>query len=149
MSRDSLNDEDDDAPPPRPRWVGWALAVFMALVVLGVFNVGWRILRPAPGAQALDAVQQARPELAAGRALVQGADCMRCHGMDRHYVGPGFRQIAARYAGRADAPEYLARKIREGSVGVWGRTLMPRHPQITQEQAVQMAQWLLAMPPVD
>ena len=51
-------------------------------------------------------------------------------------------------AGRADAPDYLARKIREGSVGVWGRTLMPRHPQITQEQAVQMAQWLLAMAPV-
>ncbi|TFI48783.1 cytochrome C, partial [Diaphorobacter sp. DS2] len=30
----------DDTPPPRPRWLGWALVVFMVLVVLGVLNVG-------------------------------------------------------------------------------------------------------------
>lgn len=138
---------DDDAPPPRPRWLGWAIVVFMALVVLGVLNVGWRILQPGAATVALDAVQQARPELAAGKALVEGADCMRCHGVERYYVGPPFAQIAARYAGRADAPEYLARKIREGSVGTWGRTIMPRHPQITEAQSLQMAQWLLAVPP--
>ena len=59
------------------------------------------------------------------------------------------REIAARYAGRRDAAEYLAGRIREGSVGVWGRTLMPRHPQITEAQALQMAQWLLALPPAE
>ena len=73
-----------------------------------------------------------------GRALVEASDCLRCHGLERHAVGPGFRQIAARYAGRSDAGEYLAGRIREGSVGVWGRTLMPRHPQITEAQALQI-----------
>lgn len=139
----------DDTPPPRPRWLGWALVVFMVLVVLGVLNVGWRILQPGPAAQALDAAQQVHPERAAGRALVEASDCLRCHGLERHAVGPGFRQIAARYAGRSDAPAYLAGRIREGSVGVWGRTLMPRHPQITEAQALQMAQWLLALPPAE
>ena len=139
---------DDDTPPPRPRWLGRALVVFMVLVVLGVLNVGWRILQPGPAAQALDA-QQAHPERAAGRALVEASDCLRCHGLERHAVGPGFRQIAARYAGRSDAAAYLAGRIREGSVGVWGRTLMPRHPQITEAQALQMAQWLLALPPAE
>src|SRR5256885_13065597 len=28
-----------------PRWLGWALVVFMLLVALGVFNIGWRIMR--------------------------------------------------------------------------------------------------------
>ncbi|WP_312306278.1 c-type cytochrome [Pulveribacter sp.] len=146
MGRPLPDDEDEGAS--RPRWLGWAIVVFMVLVVLGVLNVGWRILQPGPAAQALDAAQQARPGLAAGRALVEGSDCMRCHGLVRRYVGPSFGQIAARYAGRADAPEYLARKIREGGGGEWGRALMPRHPQITQAQALQMAQWLLAVPPV-
>jgi len=38
------DDEGDDAPH-RPRWLGWALVVFMLLVALGVFNIGWRIMR--------------------------------------------------------------------------------------------------------
>ncbi len=41
----------------------------------------------------------------------------------------------------------MARKIREGSVGVWGNTIMLRHPQVTQEQAEGMADWILAIPP--
>lgn len=132
----------DDAPPPRPRWIGGALAAFMALVVLGLLHVGWRIL--LPGATA---TPQARAEPAEGRVLVEGSDCMRCHGMERRYVGPSFRQIAERYRERADAPEYLARKIREGGSGEWGRALMPRHPQITEAQSLQMARWLLDLSP--
>ena len=82
-----------------------------------------------------------------GQALVQASDCLRCHGMDRRYVGPSFRQIADRYREQPDAANYLARKIREGSVGVWGRTVMPRHPQVTEAQSSDMARWLLSLPP--
>ena len=66
--------------------------------------------------------------------------------MDRRYVGPSFRQIAARYQDRPDATAYLAHKIREGSVGEWGRTVMPRHPQVTEVQAQAMALWVLGLP---
>lgn len=132
----------DDAAPPRPRWIGGALVLFMALVVLGLLHVGWRILQPGA-----TAAPQARAELAEGRVLVEGSDCMRCHGMERRYVGPSFRQIAGRYRERADAAAYLARKIRDGGAGEWGRALMPRHPQITEAQSLQMARWLLALPP--
>jgi cytochrome c len=138
---------DDDAPPQRPRWLGVAIVVFMALIALGVFNLGWLMMRPKPEAPGSDATQQARPEMAAAKALVEGSDCMRCHGVERRFVGPSFAQISQRYAERADAPDYLARKIREGSVGEWGRTIMPRHPQINEAQALQMAQWVLAVPP--
>ena len=82
-----------------------------------------------------------------GQALVQASDCLRCHGMDRRYVGPSFRQIADRYREQPDAANYLARKIREGSVGVWGRTVMPRHPQVNEAQSSDMARWLLSLPP--
>jgi cytochrome c551/c552 len=69
--------------------------------------------------------------------------------MDRTYVGPSFRQIAARYSGRADAADYLARRIRGGGVGEWGRVVMPRQPQVSEAQARDMARWLLSLAPVD
>ena len=150
---------DDDTPPPRPRWLGWALIAFGLLVALGMLNLGVRMVLSAKPAQA-DAPQQPTstapvagvaevPQTSslAGQALVQASDCLRCHGMDRRYVGPSFRQIADRYRAQPDAANYLARKIREGSVGVWGRTVMPRHPQVTEAQSSDMARWLLSLPP--
>ena len=135
--------DDEDDPPPKPRWLAWAIVLFMAVVVLGVLNVGWRTMRPAPAAAA------ASPVLAAGKGLVEDGGCMRCHGFARPYVGPAFQQIAGRYRGRADAAEYLARTIREGGAGEWGRAIMPRHPHLTQEQALQMAGWMLSLPSVE
>ena len=150
---------DDDTPPPRPRWLGWVLIAFGLLVALGMLNLGVRMVLSAKPAQA-DAPQQPTstapvagvaevPQTSslAGQALVQASDCLRCHGMDRRYVGPSFRQIADRYRAQPDAANYLARKIREGSVGVWGRTVMPRHPQVNEAQSSDMARWLLSLPP--
>ena len=150
---------DDDTPPPRPRWLGWALIAFGLLVALGMLNLGVRMVLTAKSPQA-GAPQQPTstapvagvaevPQTSslAGQALVQASDCLRCHGMDRRYVGPSFRQIVDRYREQPDAADYLARKIREGSVGVWGRTVMPRHPQVTEAQSSDMARWLLSLPP--
>ncbi|WP_312780578.1 c-type cytochrome [Acidovorax temperans] len=167
---------DDDIPPPRPRWLGWALIAFGLLVALGMLNLGVRMVftappsqadapgAVAPGAEAPQPPASANPTVPtvpvagasgaaiapqttslAGHALVESSDCLRCHGMDRRYVGPSFRQIAARYQDRPDAAAYLARKIREGSVGEWGRTVMPRHPQVTEVQAQAMAFWVLGL----
>ena len=77
---------------------------------------------------------------------MEGNDCLRCHGLVRHYVGPSFQQIAGRYRGREDAADDLARKIREGGAGEWGRAIMPRHPHIDTAQSLQMAAWLLSLP---
>lgn len=73
--------------------------------------------------------------------------CMACHGMVRKQVGPGFAQISARYAGDAAAPARLAAKIREGSVGTWGRVIMPRQPKMTVAESETLARWVLAQPP--
>ena len=158
---------DDDIPPPRPRWLGWALIAFGLLVAMGMLNLGVRMVlsaKPAqaeapqppasanpagptaPAAGASGAAVAPKTTSLAGQALVEASDCLRCHGMDRRYVGQSFRQIAARYQDRPDAAAYLARKIREGSVGEWGRTVMPRHPKVTEVQAQAMALWVLGLP---
>ena len=139
--------DDEENYPPRPRWMGWAIAVVMAAAALGVANIGWRIMRVSAAEQAADLQVQKHPELAEGRKLVESSDCMRCHGWERHYVGPSFVDVAAKYRQQSDADRYLAGKIRGGSVGVWGNVIMPRHPQLSEEQSLLMARWLLVTEP--
>ena len=43
---------DDDNPPPRPRWLGWALIAFGLLVALGMLNLGVRMVLTAKPPQA-------------------------------------------------------------------------------------------------
>ncbi|BBL23475.1 MULTISPECIES: c-type cytochrome [Comamonas] len=140
--------DDEDHYPPKPRWIGWAIAIFMVAAALGVANIGWRIMMVSPAEKAAEALVQQHPELAAGKKLVETSDCMRCHGWDRGYVGPAFVAIAERYRGQPDAEAYLARKIREGSVGAWGKVIMPRQSQVDEAQSLQIARWLLAAEPV-
>lgn len=78
--------------------------------------------------------------------LAQKNGCMACHGLVHKQVGPGFAQIAQRYRNDAEAPQRLAGKIRDGSVGTWGRVIMPRQTQVSQPQADALAQWVLSQP---
>ncbi|MDT0138476.1 c-type cytochrome [Acidovorax sp. PRC11] len=75
---------------------------------------------------------------------VRDNGCMRCHAMERPYVGPGFAQIAERYRDDKNAESYLADRIRNGGAGEWGRALMPRHLRIGEEEARSLARWILA-----
>ena len=57
-------------------------------------------------------------------------------------MGPAFREIARRYADRADAADYLAGKIRSGGQGVWGSVPMPAQTQLKPSEAAAIAAWL-------
>ena len=72
--------------------------------------------------------------------------CMACHGMVHKQVGPGFAQVAERYRNDAEAPGRLAAKIRNGSVGTWGRVIMPRMTQVSEPESQALARWVLAQP---
>ncbi len=137
----------DDEPMQRPKWLGWLIIIGMVAVVLGLLNLGVRLYIGTPAdqstAQRMQEMVQQRPELAQGQAYMDGSDCMRCHGIDRRVsLAPAFCRWRHKYRGQNDATAYIARKIREGSVGVWGNTITPRHPQVTQEQAEGMADWI-------
>jgi cytochrome c len=82
------------------------------------------------------------PADAAAIALAQKYACVACHGMDKKILGPGFQEVAKRYAGRADGADYLAGKIRGGGTGVWGSVPMPAQA-LSPAEAKQIAQWLM------
>ena len=78
---------------------------------------------------------------AAAIALTKKHGCVACHGIDNKILGPSFRDVAKKYAGRADAVGLLASKIKAGGSGVWGA--MPMPPQALGEaDAKVIAQWL-------
>lgn len=71
-------------------------------------------------------------------ALLGKYNCTVCHGLDNKIVGPAYSDVAKKYTGKAD---YLAKKIKSGSTGVWGPIPMP--PQrLSDTEAMQIAVWL-------
>nr|5AUR_A Chain A, Cytochrome c-552 [Hydrogenobacter thermophilus TK-6]5AUR_C Chain C, Cytochrome c-552 [Hydrogenobacter thermophilus TK-6]5AUR_E Chain E, Cytochrome c-552 [Hydrogenobacter thermophilus TK-6]5AUR_G Chain G, Cytochrome c-552 [Hydrogenobacter thermophilus TK-6]5AUS_A Chain A, Cytochrome c-552 [Hydrogenobacter thermophilus TK-6]5AUS_C Chain C, Cytochrome c-552 [Hydrogenobacter thermophilus TK-6] len=79
--------------------------------------------------------------------LAKQKGCMACHDLKAgggKKVGPAYADVAKKYAGRKDAVDYLAGKIKKGGSGVWGSVPMP--PQnVTDAEAKQLAQWILSI----
>ncbi|MCS7262225.1 MAG: c-type cytochrome [Aquificaceae bacterium] len=80
----------------------------------------------------------------ASEQLANQKGCMACHAKNAKKVGPSYADIAKRYAGRPDAVDYLAGKIKKGGVGVWGQVPMPAQ-NVTDAEARQLAQWVLSV----
>ena len=73
--------------------------------------------------------------------LTQKNGCVACHGLESKIVGPGFREVAKKYEGRADAVDYMAGKIKAGGSGVWGAIPMPAQT-LSDDEAKVIARWL-------
>ena len=81
----------------------------------------------------------------ADEKLAQSKNCLACHQIDKKLVGPAYKDVAAKYKDDKDAESRLAKKIREGSNGVWGQVPMPPNPAVTDAEAHTLVKWILAM----
>jgi len=79
-----------------------------------------------------------------GLELAKAVACTACHGVTERLVGPGFREVATRYAGDASAESRLIAKMRAGGAGAWGAVPMPAQPQVKESEARALVQWILA-----
>ena len=92
----------------------------------------------------------AEPAVAASAPKQSAADlakhyaCIACHGLEQKIVGPGFKEVAQKYAGDATAKQALMRKVRDGGAGVWGAIPMPGQPQVAEADLVAIIDWVLA-----
>ena len=77
--------------------------------------------------------------------LAKAKNCMACHATDRKLVGPSYQEVAEKRAGEEGAVALLAEKIQKGGSGVYGPVPMPPNPQVTAEEAAQLAQWVLSL----
>lgn len=77
--------------------------------------------------------------------LLQKNACLACHANDVKIVGPAFKDISARHAGRADKVDYLVGKIRGGAQGTWGAVPMPAQTQLSEADAQVLAKWIASL----
>lgn len=78
-----------------------------------------------------------------GLELAKASACMACHAVTGKLVGPGFRDVAAKYAGDAGAQSRLVAKVKSGGTGVWGSVAMPAQPQVSDADAKSLVEWIL------
>jgi cytochrome c len=79
----------------------------------------------------------------AGLELARKKTCLGCHQVDSKRVGPSLQAVAQRHAAQSGSLEYLASAIRQGGRGRWGAVPMPAQTQVNQQDALQLAQWIL------
>ena len=72
--------------------------------------------------------------------------CPSCHKIDEKLTGPGYREVAEKYAGADDATIVkLAKKIIDGGSGVWGEIPMTPHPNVSEQEAKDMVHYILLL----
>lgn len=81
----------------------------------------------------------------ADQELLQKNNCFACHSMDKRKYGPKFVEIGAKYAAQSNGAEYIAKKIKTGSSGVWGEDMMPPQPSVSEADALTMAKFMLTL----
>jgi cytochrome c len=83
------------------------------------------------------------PSIYASEDLIKKYGCVACHNVEKKIVGPAFKDISAKYKTKGDNVNYLAGKIRNGAQGVWGAIPMPAQKQVREDEAKQIAEWIL------
>lgn len=85
------------------------------------------------------------PAAQADEALAKKYNCLACHAVDKKMVGPSYKDVAAKYAGQADAPAKLAEKVKKGGAGVWGQIPMSPNPTVPDEDMKKLIAWVLSV----
>ena len=91
---------------------------------------------------------QSAPEggsFSAGRQLIDDSDCQACHSTAARSIGPSYVDVALRYRDQPGAVRVLTAKIIQGGGGVWGEQTMAAHPQLTEEEASTMVEYILSL----
>ena len=118
------------------------------MLMAGVVFTGSAYAADAASSVPATATVEATPQAAVlsdadGNALLKKNNCTACHTMDKKLVGPGFKDVAAKYRGQPDAEAALIAKVTKGGKGAWGSMAMP--PQSAKPEDVDaMVKFILS-----
>jgi len=74
---------------------------------------------------------------------MMASNCMNCHAFNSKLIGPSYMDIGKRYSNNAAAEKELVKHIKEGSKDIWGSTVMPTHPELTDDETLKMVRWIM------
>jgi cytochrome c len=99
---------------------------------------------PGFKAEATEAVA-AKSILDQGKTLIDGSDCRTCHNEGVKTVGPAYLDVAKKYLFTPASIKILSEKVIKGGSGVWGQVVMNPHPDLMQEDAEKMVNYILSL----
>ncbi|PWU20174.1 MAG: cytochrome C552 [Verrucomicrobia bacterium] len=70
--------------------------------------------------------------------------CLSCHKLDSKLVGPSYKDVAAKYRNDPAALEKISAQIHNGGSGKWGSVVMPPFATMSDAQAKELANWIMA-----
>jgi cytochrome c len=111
-------------------------ATEVQMKIIGIAGASQSILYATAGYAAVD---DAKAEQLAAKY-----NCTACHAIDKKVVGPGYKDVAKKYAGDASAPAKLEHKVKAGGSGVWGAIPMPPN-NVPDVDIKTMVQWVLSL----
>jgi cytochrome c len=101
---------------------------------------------PAPEKEiSLEEKYKDDPVYIKGVELMGQNDCPSCHMLERKIVGPSYADVAAKYESTQENIDLLASRVIAGNVGVWGEIPMPAHPTLSEEDAKELAKFVLLL----
>ncbi len=82
--------------------------------------------------------------------LAKKSGCLACHSVEKKIVGPAWKDVAARYKGKAGAKDELIGKIKKGGKGNWteitkGAPMPPYSPRVSDENIAKLVDFVLAL----
>ena len=86
----------------------------------------------------------------AAAALAKKSDCLKCHAIDKEKDGPAYKQVAAKYKGKANAETRLIEHITSGEKAKFPdgheeeHKIVKTSPPKDTAQVKNLVQWILA-----
>lgn len=80
-----------------------------------------------------------------GKMLIDGSDCLACHRIDVRSIGPSYVEVAQKYKNDPAEVAKLSGKIINGSVGIWGEHAMSAHPDLPEQDAQLMVDYIMSL----
>jgi cytochrome c len=71
------------------------------------------------------------------------SNCFNCHAVKSKKTGPSFQEISRRYPFTDKNIDLLIAHIQKGSTGIWGKEVMPTHPELADPAVRKMVKWIL------
>ncbi|MDQ6477377.1 PQQ-dependent sugar dehydrogenase [Dyadobacter sp. LHD-138] len=96
-------------------------------------------------ASALSGASHGNLKYAATEKLYASLDCKACHTMDTKSIGPALKEISKKYTGKTGYEQKLAEKIIKGGSGNWGSYPMPPHTDLPEQDAREIAKYILSL----
>lgn len=78
-----------------------------------------------------------------GKSLFTTLTCKTCHKEEEASIGPAYIDVAKKYS--ASDIDYLKNKIKNGGGEVWGETVMPANPDLTDSELNALVAYILSL----